>query len=592
MLKTFELHSWRAALKGLAALALWPAITGCLPSLGYLVGQNWLLPAWILGGGVAAWAAWRLGRWRALLLCVLYAALTLPLSTFFYLGQSNDYINYHYPQVLLLEAGWNPVLQSAREAVDALAITPSGTFRPFHTLCFPLLGAQWSAATDLATGVFTGFDWAVLLILPAVAIWVWATLRRCAPLGEGRRGMWRCAGLTVLALVLNYRLPPAHFPLDNLLYLITLAWLMALWRLLCGERTRWLHWLYGGLALCLAGLKQSALIPIALGFLLLIAQALLPSHRAALPDRLRLCVLSAVAIGLCWFHPYATNWVLYGSPLFPAHSFLPAFQGWDITADLQLQAVKDGHPGFATFCCFNWSWLALVGILGLFACKFRQSRAPLALALLLLLTAVCLPPWLYTYRRYAASLPLIALLLLTQLPRLPPLPLRKGLLATLLLAIFSTLLTDSQPQAGREPNALRTWLAAANAQTIAYFPEECRPGDVAIVSSFAFFLSKDSSLRFYPIRYPERAGFYALNELLANRHHLPITLTDTLTPIDALRHYDHPSHLHYLVRKGAPIGQKVIPRDKPLTPSALWRLARLTLRNFRRRWLEAPRDNR
>ncbi|MGN1325456.1 MAG: hypothetical protein ACI4YA_03825, partial [Candidatus Spyradenecus sp.] len=176
-----EARPWRAAIKGLAALALWPAIAGCLPSLGYLVGQNWLLPAWLLGGGVAAWAAWRLGRWRALLLCALYAAGSFFLTSLTFLGQSSDYISYHLPQVFLLEAGWNPALQGSLEAVEALGITPLDTFRPFHTICFPLFGAQWSAGTDLATGALHGFNWLVALLLPGAGYLSLRTLSRCFP---------------------------------------------------------------------------------------------------------------------------------------------------------------------------------------------------------------------------------------------------------------------------------------------------------------------------------------------------------------------------------------------------------------------------
>ncbi|MGN0886121.1 MAG: hypothetical protein ACI4RT_03895 [Candidatus Spyradenecus sp.] len=182
----------------MAALALWPAIAGCLPSLGYLVGQNWLLPAWLLGGGVAAWAAWRLGRWRALLLCVLYATGTFFLTSVCFLGQSSDYMSYHLPQVFLLEAGWNPALQGSLEAVEALGIAPLDTFRPFHTICFPLFGAQWCAATDLATGALFGFNWLVALLFPGAGYLTLRTLHRCLPTLRP----WQTWALTLLFVVL------------------------------------------------------------------------------------------------------------------------------------------------------------------------------------------------------------------------------------------------------------------------------------------------------------------------------------------------------------------------------------------------------
>ena len=579
---------WRAALKGLAALALWPAVAGTLPALGYLVGQDWLVGAWILGGGVAALGAWRLGRWRALFLCALYAAASFFLTSLLFLGQSCDYVGYHMPQVFLLEAGWNPVWQGSMAAVEAIGVAPLDTFRPFHTVCFPLLGAQWCAATDLATGALHGFNWLVALLLPGAGYLTLRTLRRCVPLGEGARRSRRAWLLTCLFLVLDYRITAAWFPLDGALYLLLLAWSMTLIAHLSGRETRLERCLAWTLPVLLAGVKQNAAVPIALGLGALLLQALVQRDWPQLRARLRLCLLSLLAIALVWCHPYLTNCLYYGGPLFPAHSFLPAYQGWDITVDLRSQVYYTAHTPLVRFLTANWVWLAQAAALGVIAWWQRRLRPLFWMALLLLLTALLMPAWLYYYARYTPATPLIGGLLLCALPALSPrLPMRRLLQGTLLFAVALSLLVDYQGRDCHYASFPKALVIAANMQSLLYFPER-RPDPEdwpVIVSNTAFNYSEPSPYHLYPKRYPARNGRYFLYELYATRGGVPLRIHDAMSNLERLRHYASPSETPLLIRKDRASSRDLHPWQKACSPRAFRYLLRALPRNFRRRWL-------
>ena len=591
MLKTFELHSWRAALKGLAALALWPAVTGCLPSLGYLVGQNWLLPAWILGGGVAAWAAWRLGRRRALLLCVLYALGSFFLTSITFLGQSGDYFSYHLPQVFLLEAGWNPALQGSIEAVDALGIAPLDTFRPFHTVCFPLLGAQWSAATDLATGALFGFNWLVALLFPGAGYLTLRTLHRCLPTLRP----WQAWALTLLFVLLDYRITATWFPIDGILYLLLLAWCLTLIAHLSNRAAALEQGLVFALPLLLAGVKQSAAVPIALGFGLLLVHALVRRDWQRLRERALLCLLTLCAIALFWFHPYLTNWAHYGSPLFPAHSFLPAFQGWDITVDLLYAAKKTMKSPFTLFFTTNWIWIALTAVLGLIAYWQRALRPLFAVAVLLLLNALLMPWWLYTYTRYTSATPIIGGLLLCVIPDLSHrLPMRRLLQATLLFAVLLTFLVDYQARDIHYAPLPQALLTAANLQTLLYFPERrIAPEDQPVIASNkAIYRPKDSPILAYPKRYTPRNDSYVLHEIYITRGRVPVRVDYTVDNLTRLRYYILPANINFLVTKHSNQHNDLYVWQNTFSFSVFRHLVRAIPRNFYRRWIGKKREDR
>lgn len=586
-----EACPWRGAVKGLAVLALWPAIAGCLPSLGYLVEQNWLLPAWLLGGGVAAWAAWRLGRWRALLLCVLYALGSFFLTSITFLGQSSDYLSYHLPQVFLLEAGWNPALQGSIEAVEALGIAPLDTFRSFHTVCFPLLGAQWSAATDLATGALFGFNWLVALLFPGAGYLTLRTLHRCLPTLRP----WQAWALTLLFVLLDYRISVTYFPMDGLFYLLLLAWCLTLIAHLSNRAAALEQGLLFTLPLLLAGVKQSAAVPIALGFGLLLLHALVHRDWPRLRERALLCLLTLCAIALCWFHPYLTNWTHYGSPLFPAHSFLPAFQGWDITVDLYDQARERAQTPCACFLSANWVWIAQTAVLGLIAYWQRALRPFFAVAILLLLNALLMPWWLYTYIRYTPATPLVGGLLLCALPALSPrLPMRRLLQATLLFAVLLTFPCDYQDRGLHARTFLQTLCIASNLQRPLYFPELAptqaeRP---VLVSKNTYHYHEDRPSPNYPRRFPERDGSYALAELYETRGKLPLSRDYALFRLARLRDYDAPADILFLYPKRSAYAQRLQSWQKPLSFSDICTLTRALLRNFYRRWIEKKREDR
>ncbi len=181
---TEVLEHFRLKAKGMVALALLPLVASALVSLGWMVNQPHFELFGRLALGVVGGVAFVLGGWRGVLGAVVYAAVTFVLSDLLVFGQLGDYYHYHYPQVLLMEEGWNPVFQPTMAAVrDGLGVDLE-TFRPVHTACFPLLLAQWAAVVDVITGSLCGFVWAVFLCLPAVVWLSWRTLERWSVLGE------------------------------------------------------------------------------------------------------------------------------------------------------------------------------------------------------------------------------------------------------------------------------------------------------------------------------------------------------------------------------------------------------------------------
>lgn len=568
--------SWARALWGVGALVAFPLLASAVVSLGFLVGQSWLVGSWWLAGGVTALVAAAVGGWRGVLLAGMWAGVSFFASDLLTFGQMGDYFHYHYPQALFLGRGWNPVFQPTMEALGQAQGVALDTFRPAHTACFPLLLAQWVAATDAVTGSLCGFVWAVALFVPAVTGLVWATLRRWCPevTSPWARGLW-----VAVTLAAGCRVDALWTPLDAVCFLSQLALvLLMVW--VAEAPGVWARVGFCVAAVALPGLKQSGVAFVAVAFAGLFAVRLARRSWEALRGDATMALAVAVGVGLLFFHPYATNWVAYGSPLFPAHSFLPAWQGWDITADLG-EAPAGNRVSVLRFLRFNAPWVALFAVTLWVARRAKGARKwPLPMGVLLA-AAFLMPCKLYPYVRYVPFLPLVALFAVAALAEarwVPRWALRGAMgLCVAGFAVFA---------GWRGPQTLSNMGVALDLQTLLALPGE-RPRGLVSLSTRAFREEKENSvyLRRTDI-YPLRPDTFFAQEVFGRRAGFALEEQYAWDPTTAKRETEDIGDLWMAVRRDSPLCPLLTPR--PLRLAGLLRFPARAWFVFRQRWLGAP----
>ncbi len=282
-------------------------------NLGLMAGvtvARWSLPV-LYGLYVAGWACAR--RWRRLgwprrwqlLACVLVPlglfVIAWALSSLY--DTSWDGQDYHQTAIAALHAGWNP-WHSRALPVHAPANAQYAIGYPKATW---LLQASIYALTGrLQTVVVTN-----VVAGGIAAMFVYGALRR---LRLGRTWRWLITLLAVCEVHVLQQLPT--FMADGYSYLLSLAALALLW-LYAREPTR-LGPLVGFLAswLLLAGSKFSNLVVCGLlmvALLVLLARAHAWRARWFAP---LLLGFALVSFAVLWV-PYGTNWLRFGSPLYP-----------------------------------------------------------------------------------------------------------------------------------------------------------------------------------------------------------------------------------------------------------------------------------
>lgn len=567
--------SWERALWGMGTLVAFPLMVSALVSLGFLVGRTWLVEGWWVAGGVTTLVVAAVGGWRGVVLAGIWAGLSFFASDVLTFGQMGDYFHYHYPQALFLGRGWNPVFQPTMEALGQAQGVALDTFRPVHTACFPLLLAQWVAATDAVTGSLCGFVWAVALFVPAVMGLVWATLRRWCPrvTSPWVRGLW-----VVATLAAGGRVDALWTPLDAICFLSQLALLLLMVWVAEAPGV----WVRAGLcvaAVTLPGLKQSGVAFVAVAFAGLCAVRLVRREWVALRGDATMALAVALGVGVFFFHPYATNWVAYGSPLFPAHSFLPAWQGWDVTADLG-EAPAGNRVSPLRFLRFNAQWVALFAVAAGVAWRAKGARKWLLPMGTLLVVALLMPAKLYRYVRYVPFVPLVALFALAALAEAPRVP--RGLLRGAAgfcvagCAIFA---------GWRGLQMLSNVGVALDLQTLLALPGE-RPQGLVLLSTRAFLEAKENSiyLRRTDI-YPLRPDTFFAQEVFGRRAGFALEEQYAWDPTIAKRETEDIGDLWLVVRRDSPLCPRLTPR--PLRLAGLLRFPERLGFILRQRWLRS-----
>ncbi len=555
MNRTFHLGK-PSVIRGLCALSLFPLLTSTITSLGWLVGQSWLEIGWWLAFAATVVLAFGLGRGRGLLVASGWALLTFFVSDILAFGHLGDYFHYHYPQVFFLERGWNPVFAPTMEALKATYEIALDTFRPIHTVTFPLLLAQWVAATDLITHSLGGFFWAVLLIVPAVGHLVWLTLQRWCSVCKTAPVRWL---LVFLTLACGFRVSPLYTPVDSLLFLSQLALLLlVLW--VMEAPTLWVRVAFCVAAWMLPGLKQSGILFLGVSCIGIVFVRLMRREWHLLQADITMFMALALAILFSFFHPYMTNWSAYGSPLFPAHSFLEAFKGWDVTIDLG-EDPTSAQLSLFRFMRVNGLWVGLFAVACCMAWRTKHARKWLLPMAILLLTALLMPSRVYSYVRYMPTMPLITLLMIAVIMEEQRIP-RWILLGAQVCCIGYILMG-----VGWRTKILLSEIGIAlDLQTILVCAPKDAPG-IVIVSTRANQLPPQSIYLRRTDIYPLYAHTFFLEEIFVRRAGLSLEKEYEWTYAIAQKQTEDIADILVRIRRESPLCSELTPR--PLRFSGL-----------------------
>ena len=242
--------------------------------------------AWALPGALAVWALW------------IVACMNLYDSSF-------DGVLYHMEIVAQLYSGWNPVM-------DTMGIFSTEPWAQHYAKGMEMAGACVMCLTDdiqSSKAVMPVLATGLLLLLPA-----WTA--RLRP-GLGVRKRCILAFLTISNPVLICQM--LRFYIDDAVYIcIVLAIMSSLSLLSCGKRDISDLLILGAAIILAAATKPNALFFVALALGCIIAGAYVARRREGLLDLTIFCAVTVIlAVCIFSYHPYITNWLIKGHPLYP-----------------------------------------------------------------------------------------------------------------------------------------------------------------------------------------------------------------------------------------------------------------------------------
>ncbi len=562
-------------LRGFAALALVPVISTACVSIGWLVNITAFSLFGIIGSIIPFYLIVRWFGWKFFSLVFLYFITTFFLSDTMLFAQLGDYFHYHYPQVLLLEQGWNPVFMPSMDAVSETLGVALDTFRPVHTICFPLLLAQWSAIVDTLTTSLCGYIWAVFLIAPAVLWIIWMTLKHVVGFKET---LWVYGALAFSFMACGYRSYFNWTPVDTLMFLTSTFFLLS-YLFIFKSNFGWYRVWFALSAILLCGIKQSGISFVALPLMVLFCLHLFKRDWKELRNDGLLILSIILGVMLLCFHPYLTNWSTYGSPLFPAHSFLETWKGWDITIDLGQGGILD-RPHIGRFLSTQYPWLMLTFLIAIVSRKHANTRKWLLLCVFLLLNAFLFPSKLYSYSRYLTAVPLVTVFTLIILFQIyPAIKRRKFMWYSLCCVLISWQFLTATYSIMK---VFSFWILASDIQNIFYTPTQ--NGDLVVVSTRANYPQHEKSVYLNNERvYPLCPNTYFLESVLRDRFAQPLTYQYMWTKEDILKQeVTSFTDLWLFVNKNASTFQTFTSR--PLRLDGVLRFPEKFYNNFKYRW--------
>lgn len=329
------------SLMKLDVLVLMPLVLGLLiTSVGFLFGR--ICSPWTLRVifalellGVVSYS-WRLG---VKLFGVLLGLSLLTCLTFSYTG--TDTINYHFPMQDLLINGWNPVFDSTLEKFARVS-GGIGLSAP-HALFLPKVHSLCGALVALSLNLFVGdafLNYAVLFAL-MIASYRFAQKAWSLSIQWNLLFAITCSLSTKLISIFD-----GH--VDFLVYasLSLVVFSAYLW---------WKDYLMRDLVMLVIAAvicslcKTTGLVNVVLIFACLTA---LVRKRS---DWYCAILVALVLILIIGANPLLTNWIQYGSPLYPSMSFDPNTPVIDITDDFTSNAdgARMGYFARVTYAWFS-----------------------------------------------------------------------------------------------------------------------------------------------------------------------------------------------------------------------------------------------
>lgn len=246
---------------------------------------------------------WR-DSWRSIVYALIVWVIAVYSSTVIS-DSSYDGPMYHYESVFHLYNGWNPYLNPD-------GITGMGLWAKHYPKAMEIVGACVMHITQRIQS-----SKAIMLILFVGLLFILPTLFRRVSHHIGKKQSVILALLVVCNPVLNCQI--LHFYVDDVVYIcVVLAIIAGLLIAVHSERNRIGYVLIATAIIIGAGTKANALIYVIYAIVFTLIGLYLFGDRKLLGKYALWCIVVGFFSGIVLvYHPYITNWVEYGHPLYP-----------------------------------------------------------------------------------------------------------------------------------------------------------------------------------------------------------------------------------------------------------------------------------
>ncbi len=362
---------------GLAfALLLIPFITVIVSCAGLMLGiavNKWSVLFALTISSIVAYMSSMTRRGSVLqVLAVWGVCMTLLIGNSLSLvaPQYDDH-TYHSPTTILLAKGWNPVLDAMpADIAKAMGIDPQSMLIG-HVSTMAHAMHIFDAAMSCATGqVLTGsfFEQLMCIIL---GLLLWRVLPLWLPRDSRKKSF--AQGLLILILTTFYFLFPGG-PTDLLCGMFFAILVVSFEVFRRTSDALWLLWAcVAGSTLCCVKLTGGLTATIV--FLVYGASFACDwwktGELSGLRSWWRTTACTVGLVGILGFSPYITNWVHYGSPLYPMHTFAVGKQQYNGVSRTFTTGCNDDARSMGYFGRFCYAYISKSVTLG----SYRYMRS-------------------------------------------------------------------------------------------------------------------------------------------------------------------------------------------------------------------------
>lgn len=285
-------------------------------------------------------------KWRfaSFMLIGVFALLALTAYTFD--GAYVDAVQYHLPTQILLMEGWNPVWQSTIEEFRQVVGEGKGMW-PYHVLFLPKYGALCGAIIAKATGLWSALPFLNYVMVIALSLTAYRFAKEAW--NVGRVGGVVFGGALVFSRQVSSILAPG---VDYITYAAFAVAVLSAWLVVRTYSAHNLFLLFSSLAI---GVLTKSTLTVTSLLLVVFLIFVCARHGCSFWWVLGAFVLFCAVVGLS---PYLTNFINYGSPFYPLHSFSSSVPIIDITNDFSgnQDLVSMGYLSRVTYAWFSSDW--------------------------------------------------------------------------------------------------------------------------------------------------------------------------------------------------------------------------------------------